>query len=204
MWLFSRLSHKRINLLSEPATIAAMNTDPVNETNDAAPDDEERVYAERPNKTALKRETRQLRDLVVSLAAMPPHRLDELPLSERMRDSIDEYQRIRPKAHGGKRRQLHLVIKIARDEDMAAVQGKLDGELNEQRAQAMHNQVLVEERDRILSTDETLEAFIREHGLDNEFRALARKAKRELSAAGKSKAARTLLGKLQQILSIDG
>ena len=78
----------------------ANGSPPVNETDEPVPDDGERVYAERPNKTAEKRETRHLRDLVVRLAGMPPERLDPLPLSERMRDAIAEYQRIRPKAHG--------------------------------------------------------------------------------------------------------
>lgn len=164
-------------------------------------DPQERQYAERPNKSEGKRQTRALRDLVLHLAGLRESELNDLPLTDRLREAIDTYRSIRPSAHGGRRRQLQLLVKIARDEDMDSVQEHIDNARNTLRAQSMASQHLVDERSRILASAESLEAFIAEHDLDNEFRSLARRAQRELAAGTKPQAARTMLRKLQQILN---
>lgn len=165
---------------------------------DAEPVDQAE-FAERPNKAEGKRETEALRELSTQLAELPASRLAALPLSERACDALAVYQRIRPKAHGGRRRQMQLIIKIMRHEDMTAIADNLSEERNNRRANSLEKQGLVDVRTEILASDEALEAFIAQHQLSNEFRTLARKARREQKAGDKSQAQRALLRALQRV-----
>ncbi|MGB7298821.1 MAG: ribosome biogenesis factor YjgA [Burkholderiaceae bacterium] len=171
---------------------------------DPALDSESDGFAERPNKTAGKRETDMLRELARRLAAMPDGKLATLALSERARDAIAEYQRIRPSAHGGKKRQLQLLIKVMRDEDTDQILDQLGDDQHKTRATSLEYQGLIDTRSKILDSDDAIEAFIIEHGLDNEFRTLARMARRELAAGRKHTAQRALMRALQKLFSREG
>jgi ribosome-associated protein len=82
---------------------------PSRRPDDAAP------LAERPSKSALKREMHDLQDLGEALAALPAERLAAAPMPESLRDAIVEYKRTR--SHEGRRRQMQYVGKLIRQAD---------------------------------------------------------------------------------------
>jgi ribosome-associated protein len=72
--------------------------------------------AERPSKTALKKQAHELQTLGQALAALPDGALAAAPLSESLRDAILALRRTR--SHEGRRRQLQYVGKLMRDADV--------------------------------------------------------------------------------------
>ncbi len=86
-------------------------------------DEEERIYAERPNKTALKREMLALRELGKQLVASPESWLEALPLSEQLRQEVTKARQFRK---GALRRQLIYLEKLLRQEDAEQIRRQLD------------------------------------------------------------------------------
>lgn len=69
----------------------------------------------RPSKSQLKRDMTELQELGEALLEMPPKRVADLDLSERLHDAITAARRIT--AHEGRRRQLQLLGKLMRGID---------------------------------------------------------------------------------------
>lgn len=69
----------------------------------------------RPSKSALKRESHELQSLGKQLLEMPDNRLDDIGMSERLRDALDAYKKT--KSFEGKRRQLQFIGKVMREVD---------------------------------------------------------------------------------------
>ena len=69
----------------------------------------------RPSKSALKRESHELQSLGKQLLDMPDNRLDDIGMSERLRDALDAYKKTR--SFEGKRRQLQFIGKVMREVD---------------------------------------------------------------------------------------
>jgi ribosome-associated protein len=69
----------------------------------------------RPSKSALKRESHQLQSLGKQLLEMPDNRLDDIGMTERLRDALDAYKKTR--SFEGKRRQLQFIGKVMREVD---------------------------------------------------------------------------------------
>lgn len=74
--------------------------------------DDDAAPAERPSKTALKKQMHELQALGEALLALPEARLDAIALPERLREALRMAQRT--KSHEGKRRQLQYVGKLMR------------------------------------------------------------------------------------------
>ena len=69
----------------------------------------------RPSKSALKRESHELQALGKQLLEMPDNRLDDIGMSERLREALDAYKKT--KSFEGKRRQLQFIGKVMREVD---------------------------------------------------------------------------------------
>ncbi|MBF0255344.1 MAG: DUF615 domain-containing protein [Gammaproteobacteria bacterium] len=86
---------------------------------DQAPE-AERVYAERPNKSAIKREMQSLQKLGERLLELSPERLQPLGLSEKLMLALAEGRRL--KAANARRRHLRFLAKLLTQEDSQAAE----------------------------------------------------------------------------------
>lgn len=87
-----------------------------------APDstfDSEDETAERPSKSALKRQMHDLQALGQALTELPESRVAKLDLPESLRDALAEFRRTR--SHEGRRRQMQLIGKLMRQTDEAPI-----------------------------------------------------------------------------------
>ena len=80
---------------------------------DFLPDEGE---AERPSKSALKREAHELQKLGQELIELPDARLAAIPMEERLLSALKELKKT--KSHEGRRRQLQYVGKLMRFADV--------------------------------------------------------------------------------------
>ncbi|RZT97717.1 ribosome biogenesis factor YjgA [Rivibacter subsaxonicus] len=89
---------------------------PLEQEPDAEVDDgvDENGYS-RPSKSQLKRESHELQELGEALLELPANRVDDLDLSDRLREVIADAHRV--KTHEGRRRQLQLLGKLMRGID---------------------------------------------------------------------------------------
>ncbi len=87
------------------------------------------------------------------LLALPPELLPAVPMSEVVREAVEQAQEVR--THGARRRQRLYVAKLLRAEDLEAITEALDGELIDP---------LEEWRDRLVAErNDAVEAFLAEH-----------------------------------------
>jgi ribosome-associated protein len=161
-------------------------------------------YAERPNKSQLKRENAALEDLCEELIALPPERLNALELPADLLDALLLAQSI-ASHHGAAKRQRKFIAKLLREGDAAGeVRAKL-AEAKTQSAQAIHRQHLIERwRDRLLGSDDhEVNAFMEEHpGADRQkLRQLARDAHKERRFDASPRSARLLFKYLREVMS---
>lgn len=87
-----------------------------------APDstfDSEDEAAERPSKSALKRQMHDLQALGQALTELPASRVAKLDLPESLHDALAEFRRTR--SHEGRRRQMQLIGKLMRQTDEAPI-----------------------------------------------------------------------------------
>lgn len=78
-------------------------------------DTDAREDAERPSKSARKRESHALQQLGADLLTLPASRLVGVPMPEALREALAEHHRTR--SHEGRRRQLQLIGKLMRTAD---------------------------------------------------------------------------------------
>ncbi len=76
-----------------------------------------------PSKTAEKREAHAAQKLGESLIELDSDALDQLPVSERMRDAISTARRIR--ARGARKRHMQYIGRLMREEDVEGIQAGL-------------------------------------------------------------------------------
>lgn len=83
--------------------------------------DGELHYTERATWASQKQASREIADLSKELVRLKAERLDMLPLSEALRDAIDEAHRLKRKGsvRGGMRRQMLFIASVIRKEDPA-------------------------------------------------------------------------------------
>lgn len=84
---------------------------------DDSPDDQ--LNSEEPSKSQRKREADAVRALGLEISELGESERATIPMSESVRDSIEELIRIR--AHSAKKRQLGLVAKRMRDVDLEPI-----------------------------------------------------------------------------------
>lgn len=78
----------------------------------------------KPSKSARKREQSELQALGEQLTELPADLLDSLDLSERLREAIDDLNRMR--AHEAQRRQRQYIGKLMREVDPEPIRALLD------------------------------------------------------------------------------
>jgi len=117
--------------------------------------DPNRELVERPNKSQLKRDMQALQDVGEALCQLSRERLAKVPMSERLRDAVEEYQRVGK--HEAKRRHLQFIGKLMRDEqDVAAIREALDAFNGTSRAEIARQHKLERLRERLLETEDVL------------------------------------------------
>ena len=80
-------------------------------------EEEEIIYVSRAE---LKRDMHELKEIGARLMDLKPSVLDKLPLSERLREALDESKRI--KSHNARKRHLGFIGKLMQDQDMEPIQ----------------------------------------------------------------------------------
>ena len=119
-------------------------------------DDDGPIYAERPNKTAIKREMLALRELGKELVALSDVKLAEVPLDERLRDAIVLARRLKKAAL---RRQLIYIEKLMRpleEEEVEAIRRALARIHQPRRDEVERLHRLEDWRDRLIAGDDAL------------------------------------------------
>ena len=137
---------------------------------------------ERPSKSQVKRAMHALLELGKQLVELPPERLKQLPLADKLYDAIREAQRINSRE--GRRRQIHYVGKLMRDARADDIRAQLDEWQRGSREQTAHLHRLEALREDLLADDQALTRLLAEHpGTDIQaLRALIRAARREATA----------------------
>lgn len=156
------------------------------------PDSAERA-PQGPSKSQLKRDAQALQALGETLVALPAAQLAQVPLTEALREAIEQCRRIT--AHGGRYRQLQYIGKLMRGIDPAPIRAVL-ARFDATSAEARRRQHQVERWvEALVAGDEAvLGAFFDAHPhVDRQhLRTLARNAARELAAGKPPKARREL------------
>lgn len=145
---------------------------------------------ERVSHREIREEDAAVEELVLAIAASPPSRQAQLPLSPALAAGLVEYRRLEGSAG---RRQLRRLKKLARGQDLAELRQAVEGETEAER-RLRH---LERWRTRILADgDAAIHAFVEAHeGVDHQtLRSLAR------TAAADSPAGLRAAKKLFQVL----
>ena len=132
-----------------------------------------------PSRNELKKQMQDLQELGEAVASLPPDRLDNLKIDERLRDAIDELRRTR--SFEGKRRQVQYIGKLMKLEDpeplREAVASYRVGSAKD--TLAMHQAEYW--RDQLLADDEALANWVKEYPATDvqQLRSLVRSARKE-------------------------
>jgi len=86
------------------------------------PDEHDEAYWG-PSKSQVKREAHEAQRIGVSLAELDATALDRLPISDRLREAVEELQQIR--SHGAGKRQRQYIGRLMREEDIDAIEAGL-------------------------------------------------------------------------------
>lgn len=139
--------------------------------------------AERPSKSAKKRESHALQQLGADLLALPASRLAAVPMPENLREALAEHHRTR--SHEGRRRQLQLIGKLMRQADPEPLREAVAAFRlgHAQDALALHQAEAW--REALLASDEALTRWLTEHpgGDAQQLRSLVRAARKDAQAA---------------------
>lgn len=156
---------------------------------------------ERPSRSALKRQSRDLQDLGDELAGLPPADFDALPLPEDVREAVAAARRIT--SHGARLRQRLYIGKLLRHIDVEPVREALArrGEIDRQRV--LRERAVEKWRDRLVADDGSawtdLAPLVDTAELRH-LRVLARQARAEHEAGRPPAAARRLFRRLREVL----
>lgn len=137
------------------------------------------TFVDRPSKSARKREAHELQGLGQALVELPADRLAALGIGDALRDAIGEYRRTR--SHEGRRRQMQLIGKLMRNEDVeplreAVASYKLGGARD---ALSLHR--AERWRTELVADDEALDRWMAAHPQSDrqQLRALVRAARKD-------------------------
>ncbi|GHC32185.1 UPF0307 protein [Kushneria pakistanensis] len=116
----------------------------------------------RPNKTRLKQEAQDLKELGEQIIAMSATERARLPLSDDLLAAIDETRRITSRE--ARRRHMQYVGKIMRREHLDEIRAVFDTMAREKRQRELGFHHLEQWRDRLIDGDnETITAFVNEY-----------------------------------------
>jgi len=160
---------------------------------------QEFIYAERPNKTLIKRELYTLQTLAKRIIALPTTHFDALPLSESMRDAFELARRIERAAL---QRQIRYIAGRFNDEDLDAIELTMQ-RLNIPQKKSVERLHRVEEwRDKLIAGDNTLltELIGKFESCDTQYlRQLIRNANKEAKGNKTPKSARLIFKYLNEL-----
>ncbi|MEE9303530.1 MAG: ribosome biogenesis factor YjgA [Thiotrichaceae bacterium] len=154
--------------------------------------EEEKVYAERPNKTAIKKEMLELRDLGKQMIALREDWLDKLPISEQLKREVIKAKKF---SKGALRRQLIFLEKLMREEDAQQIKKALEACYQPHKESTEQFHQVEQWRDALLKDDnhlleELLDRFV---ALDRQhIRQLIRNAAKESQLNKPPKSSRAL------------
>ncbi|ADZ91027.1 ribosome biogenesis factor YjgA [Marinomonas mediterranea] len=154
------------------------------------------------SKTQIKREMEALQDLGKQLVALSKSQRAKVPMSETMRDALDEADRI--KQREAQRRHLQYIGKVMRSEDHEAIQHRVD---LFDTTSALHNKLfhqLEATRDQLINADSSQEVFKKyiEENPDvdiQQFRQLIRQSQKEAEQGNKTTSKKKLFKLLREI-----
>ena len=154
------------------------------------------------SKSQRKREAHALQALGESLVKLNKSALAQIPLTDDLRNAIDEARRLHQ--HGALKRQLQYIGKLMRQCDIEPIRTAYDKVTNSYREDVEQHHQLEQWRDRLLSDgDPALEKLLVEHPeLDRQHvRQLIRTAHKETAKAKPPKAARELFRYLREVIA---
>jgi len=159
----------------------------------------ESEYADRPNKTQIKREIKVFNDLGKQLIALPEGNLKKMPLSDAMREAIKDGKRF---TKGALQRQLRRIASLMQHENVEAIDLELKKLLQPTKQQTAQFHQLEQWRDRLIDGDEPLltKLIERFNNIDRQhIRQLVRNAQRERKQQKSPKSARLLFKYLSEL-----
>ncbi|PID45341.1 MAG: hypothetical protein CSB47_09150 [Proteobacteria bacterium] len=163
------------------------------------PETREFTYAERPNKTLIKRELQALQDVVKRIIALPAKHFDEIPMSEAMREQFELARRINK---GALQRHIRYITKRISEEDVDAMTQVMDRQKVPQK-QATERLHRVESwRDQLIAGDNALltELVATLPNCDVQYlRQMVRNANKEAKANKPPKSSRQLFKYLHEL-----
>ena len=154
------------------------------------------------SKSQRKREAHALQALGESLVKLNKSALSQIPLSDDLRNAIEEAQHLSQR--GALKRQLQYIGKLMRQSDVEPIRDAYEKVTNSYREDVEHHHQLEQWRDRLLTEgDAALEQLLIEHAeLDRQhLRQLIRSAKQEAAKGKPPKTARELFRYLRQIFT---
>ncbi|MDE2276957.1 MAG: DUF615 domain-containing protein [Burkholderiales bacterium] len=138
----------------------------------------------RPSKTRLKQQSHELQSLGAAVAGLSPERLAATPMSEPLRDAIEQYRRTR--SHEGRRRQMQYVGKLMRGADEAALREAVAAATLGSARQALALHEAERWRAELIADDEALPRWLQAHPDSDtqRLRSLVRAARRDAATLG--------------------
>ncbi|HSW14551.1 MAG TPA: ribosome biogenesis factor YjgA [Solimonas sp.] len=122
------------------------------------PDFDPDEFFDGPSKSQVKRDMLSLQELGMAIGELPQDRVDALPMSDRLREALAEFKRL--KQGEARRRHMQFVGKLLRDEDSEAFRRALI-EYSQGQAQAVQTLQEIERwRQRLLADENGLEALL--------------------------------------------
>ena len=142
-------------------------------------EDDTEGAAERPSKTALKKQAHEQQSLGEALAALSDARLAATLMPDALRDALHEYRRTR--SHEGRRRHRQLIGKLMRQADLAPLQEAVAQAQLGQAHDALALHRAEHWRVELVADDEALTRWLAAHpGSDaQQLRTLIRNARKE-------------------------
>ncbi len=155
-------------------------------------------YKERPNKTQLKREMKVLHNLGRELVDLAQSKLDQITLSEKMRDSVEAAKKMKKSAL---QRQLRYITSVMQEEEVDTIQLQLKQlALPQQQANETFHK-LEKWRDQLIAGDNNLiEQLVNEINADRQrLRQIIRNANKETQQNKPPKSSRILFQYLKEL-----
>ena len=160
---------------------------------------QEFIYAERPNKTLIKRELEGLQTLIKRVIALPPVHFDEVPMSDDMREQFVLARRIE---RGALNRHIRYMSGRIHEEDLDAMVAVMDRQGLPQKAAVDRLHRVEGWRDKLIAGDNALltELVAQLPGCDVQYlRQMVRNANKEAKANKPPKSARLLFKYLNEL-----
>lgn len=157
-------------------------------------------HPDQPSKTQRKRDAKALQEMGAELVELSSSQLQQITMSDELRDAIELARRIREKT--GRKRQLLYIGKLLRQSDVGPLRQQLDALHSRDREAAAQLHRLEHWRDRLIDEgDEALaELLARYPQADRQqLRQLVRNARQERDRQQAPKSARQLFRVLREL-----